>query len=259
MDREKDRFGKIQPLSRRLTALADMVRPGNVVADVGCDHGFLSIYLVERGIAPRVIATDVRKGPLSAARKHVEERGLSAYIETRLSDGLTGYRPGEAKTLVCAGMGGRLMQRILTENREVTLGFEELILQPQSELWRFRVFLREQGWTVAEENILCEEGKFYFLFRVKTASERGEENTGSADTARMLLLGDKYGAGLLGRRHPVLKDYLEKCLSDQQTVREALLTRRREAGGNPRLDRRLRENEAEIEDLECALALYGEG
>lgn len=282
-DREKKCAVRSVRLSERLQALAGMVTPGNVVADVGCDHGFLSIYLVEQGIAPKVIATDVRKGPLSAARAHVEEKGLAEYIETRLSDGLSEYQPGEAHTMVCAGMGGKLMQRILLQNMDVTLGFEELILQPQSELRQFRVFLREQGFVVLDENILCEDGKYYFMFRVRPAQKavsgetvRGnlsEDATGMEPGDRSALnvpraegeevgtlsrLGDKYGAGLLAGRHPVLRDYLEKCLSECKAVREQLISHRGEAGSNVRIERSLAENEAEMTDLHRALALYGE-
>lgn len=257
-------------LSGRLRALADMVTPGNVVADVGCDHGFLSIYLLEQGIAPRVIAGDVRKGPLSAARDHVERRGLSAYIETRLSDGLAQYLPGEAGTLVCAGMGGRLMQRILLQNPDVTRAFEELILQPQSELRNFRVFLREQGLAVTDENILCEDGKYYFMFRAVPQCRPDADSPGAPDrdekaavtrmqAAERVRLGEKYGARLLEDRHPVLKAYLEKCLADCQTVREQLLSHRGQAGSNERLERSLAENGEEIADLRAALACYEDG
>ena len=72
-------------LSKRLQALACMVTPGRRVVDVGCDHGFVSIYLVQRGISPRVLAMDVRMGPLSRAKEHIAEAGLGGYIETRLS------------------------------------------------------------------------------------------------------------------------------------------------------------------------------
>ena len=233
-------------ISCRLKALADLVTPGNVAADVGCDHGFLSIYLIEQGISPRVIAGDVRKGPLSAARAHVAQRGLSAYIETRLSDGLSEYRPGEAQTLICAGMGGRLMQRIILQGMETAKAFRELILQPQSELWQFRVFLREQGFSVTDENILKEDGKYYFLFRVTPG-----EGTAQGDR-----LGDKYGAGLLRERDPLLREFLEKTLAGCEAIREEMLVQRRERGGSVRLEEGLRENETEIEDLRAALALY---
>ncbi len=249
---ETGRAAETVHLSDRLRALADMVTPGNVAADVGCDHGFLSIYLVQQGISPRVIAGDVRRGPLQAARTHVEERGLSAYIETRLCDGLSGYRPGEAQTLICAGMGGRLMQRILTDSPDVAGSFQELILQPQSELWQFRVFLREQGFSVTDENILCEDGKYYFLFKAKPGS-------GAGLASDMAGLGDKYGAILLKKRHPVLRAYLEKQLTGCLLIRERLRENRGAEGRNARLEQSLSENEAEIRDLEAALGLYRPG
>lgn len=153
------------PLSKRLRMLADMVTPGNRVADVGCDHAFLSIYLVQAGICPRALAMDVRTGPLAAAREHVAEWGLGSYIDLRLSDGLAACGPGEADAVVCAGMGGRLMERILTQGMNRAREMKEVILQPQSELPRFRAFLRETGFAVVEEDAVYEEGKYYFAMK----------------------------------------------------------------------------------------------
>ena len=83
-------------LSVRLRTIADLVTPGNTVADVGCDHGFVSIYLYENRIAPKVYAMDLRKGPLSRAKDHIKQKGYEAYIETRLSDGVQALQAGEA-------------------------------------------------------------------------------------------------------------------------------------------------------------------
>ena len=254
-------------LSRRLQALADMVTPGSRVADVGCDHGFLSIYLVQQGISPGVIAGDVRTGPLSAAKAHVAEYQLENYIETRLSDGLEKYKPGEADVLICAGMGGKLMQRILMEHAEVTLGFKELILQPQSELEQFRRFLREQGFFTLDENILCEDGKYYFMFRVIPGCEgvceshvfgvsspcmEGESDVADKDYQRLC---DKYGRRLLESRHPVLGEYLERGLTNAMAVQQKLLAHRGESGSNDRLEQSLKDNIREVEDLQAALAM----
>lgn len=152
-------------LSQRLRMLEAMVTPGNRLVDVGCDHGFLAIDLVKRNICPGAVATDVRRGPLAGAEAHVKEFGLGDYIETRLSDGLAACAAEEADTLVCAGMGGRLMERILTEGMEKAKRMRELILQPQSELPRFRAFLRNAGFRVTEEDAVFEDGKYYFAMK----------------------------------------------------------------------------------------------
>lgn len=208
-------------LSRRLAAVADYVTKGNRVCDVGCDHGFVSIYLVQQGISPGILAMDVRKGPLMQAYNHIEEYGLTQYIETRLSDGLDAYLTGEADTLICAGMGGRLMMRILEADPEKTASFQEMILQPQSEIKEFRRFLREQGYLIVNENMIEEDGKFYPMMRVvakkdlKTIPLRKSfmlENNlhDPEEAADWQDLEDLYGPLLLHERHPILKRYLER-------------------------------------------------
>ena len=152
-------------LSGRLRTVAGMVTGGSRVCDVGCDHGFVPIYLVQQGISPSVLAMDLREGPLGAAREHVTAYGLEEQIETRLSDGLHNYTAGEADSLICAGMGGGLMRRILEAEREKTDSFREMILQPQSEIEKFRQFLRENGYGILDEEMIEEDGKFYQVIR----------------------------------------------------------------------------------------------
>ena len=117
-----DTTEKTVKLSARLAAVAALVEPGSRVADVGTDHGYIPIYLVQTGIADRAIAMDVRSGPLERARAHVDRLppGCRERIETRLSDGLKALSPGEADTVVIAGMGGELMIRILDEGQSQT-------------------------------------------------------------------------------------------------------------------------------------------
>ena len=105
-------------LSLRLSAIADLVTEGNRLVDVGCDHGYLPVYLIFEKKIPQAIAADVGKGPLSRAKEHIHQYGLDNYIETRLSDGLKEIGKEEGDTLVIAGMGGPLMEKILTEGEE---------------------------------------------------------------------------------------------------------------------------------------------
>ena len=132
-------------LSKRLSAVAGFVTPGNRLADVGTDHGYVPIYLVETKKIPSAIAMDINEGPLLRAQQHIRDAGLGEYIQTRRSDGADALRPGEADTLILAGMGGPLMERILTQGRLVLEDCREFILQPQSEIREFRKYLQMNG------------------------------------------------------------------------------------------------------------------
>ena len=105
-------------LSKRMLMVADLVPANSVCLDMGCDHGFVAIHLVQKGICPKVLATDLREGPLSAAKEHVEAMGLTDRIELRLSDGLQNVQKGEVDGMIAAGMGGKLMIRVLEEEME---------------------------------------------------------------------------------------------------------------------------------------------
>ena len=188
-------------LSERLLAAAGMVTKGNIVADVGCDHAYTSIYLCQAGIAPKVIAMDVNKGPLVGAKAHVEEAGLSENIDIRLSDGLQRLIPGEADTVLLCGMGGLLMIKILSDYPEATASLKELILQPQSEVGEVRHFLHKQGYEITKEHMLKEDGKFYVMMRaVKCAVPQAYET--ECDYV--------YGKLLLEEKNPVLSEYLDR-------------------------------------------------
>ena len=102
-------------LSKRLQTIISLVEPGEMIADIGTDHGYVPIALVRRGICRKGLAMDVGNGPLERAREHIHAHSMENVIETRLSDGLHMLQPGEADRIVIAGMGGPLMQRILEE------------------------------------------------------------------------------------------------------------------------------------------------
>ncbi len=206
-------------LSLRLSAIAEMVTEGNRLVDVGCDHGYLPVDLIQKQKIPSAIAADVGKGPLSRAQEHIEQYGLGKYIETRLSDGLREIREGEGDTLVIAGMGGSLMERILTDGKEVLRSFKELILQPQSDIGHVRRFLFANGYQIMEENSVLEDGKFYFIMKaaagIKVPVWKDEEL--------------EFGKLLLEKKHPVLRQYLERELRIRDQILERLRDESREA------------------------------
>ncbi len=237
-------------LSKRLKALADMVSPGLIVADVGCDHGFVSIYLIQQKIAPKVYAMDVRKGPLDRAKEHIAAYQLGEQIETRLSDGLTAMEPGEAQALVCAGMGGPLMIKILTEGAKVIAQMEELILQPQSEIEEFRRFLRTTQWTIVEEKMILEEGKFYPMMKVRKlkVGEADALAKNSAVQEDWQRLEDKFGPLLLASKDATLNQYLEFQLHICEDILERL-----KAGSSDKIETKRAEVLAEMEDIRLAM------
>lgn len=188
-------------LSNRLLAAAGMVTKGNIVADIGCDHAYTSIYLCQAGIAPKVIAMDVNKGPLVGAKAHVEEAGLTEQIDIRLSDGLQRLVPGESDSVLLCGMGGLLMIKILSDYPEATASLKELILQPQSEVGEVRRYLHKQGYEITKEHMLKEDGKFYVMMRA-VKSELPQAYETECDYI--------YGKLLLEEKNPVLAEFLDR-------------------------------------------------
>lgn len=235
-------------LSKRLKAVANMVSLDSVVCDVGCDHGYVPIYLVQEKRCKKIIAMDVNEGPLAQAREHIRAAGLGEYIETRLSDGMTALSEKEADTLILAGMGGRLVIRILTEGSEKLAAMKELILQPQSEIRAVREYLRMQGYHICQEDMVFEDGKYYPMMKAIKVTDVSEkagaalcEPSGHVDVKETMRVSgsenaqtgslsdicqeayDRYGALLLRNRHPQLKQFLLWEQKKDEAVLAALL------------------------------------
>lgn len=223
-------------LSKRMQAVAGLVTAGYKVADVGTDHAYVPIWLMEHDISPKAIALDVNEGPLKRAEQHIREQGLAGRIETRLSDGFDKLSPGEADSAVLAGMGGSLIISILEKNPDVTMRLKECILQPQSEIVKVRAFLLQKGFLFIQEDMVEDDGKYYQMMKVTPAGTPRQE----ADWKETELL---YGKMLLESRHPVLRNYLEREFILYNDIKDNLAARE----GSRILKRR-----AEVEHmLEC--------
>ncbi len=148
------------PLSSRLQVCAGFVARGDRVADIGCDHGYLSIYLLKNGIARSVIASDINEGPLHSAMRNARKFGVHENISFYLSDGARNI-PREFDTLVCAGMGGDTMVHILENAPWLKNTQYRLVLQCQSKTPLLRRYLSDNGWRITEESVL-RDGKFLY-------------------------------------------------------------------------------------------------
>ena len=229
-------------LSKRLQAVADLVSPGMRLADIGTDHAYIPIYLMENEKIPQAIAMDINKGPLERAEEHIKAHGLEHQIQTRLSDGMAKLQAGEADCAVIAGMGGALMIKILEEGRETAFQLQELVLQPQSELKKFRIYLLENGYRVLAEDMVYEDGKYYPMMKVKPG-----EMTGESWKPEEL----EYGKYLLDTAHPVLKQFLEREIQICHGVLESLAKQDTE-----RAKERRREMEEQIQHVQHILETY---
>ncbi|MCD8105394.1 MAG: class I SAM-dependent methyltransferase [Lachnospiraceae bacterium] len=252
-------------LSKRLSAVAAMVTPGMTLADIGTDHAYIPIDLVERGVIPRAIAADVHPGPLLRAQEHIRERGLADRICTRLSDGLLAFAPDEAQSIVIAGMGGALTVRILQNGAELferekasclqtQKGVQELILQPQSEIAHVRAWLWRNGWEAVREDMVFEDGKYYPMMKAKRCMHSSRIFAVPEPFAGSNPLSLEFGSKLLEARHPVLREYLQK----EKVKQEQILTALAGQTGQKALSR-AQEIRQKLALVDAALSLYDTG
>ena len=136
-------------LSERMLMAARMVRSGKAVADIGTDHAYLPAYLILRGISPKALACDVRKGPLENAKNTVESYGIEDKITLRLSDGFDEIEPFEADDFIMCGMGGTLMEQLVSRTHWLKDKRKRIIVQPQSHAEDIRRFESVSNITLA--------------------------------------------------------------------------------------------------------------
>lgn len=149
-------------ISKRLELVASFVPQGAILLDVGSDHAYLPIELVERGQIEGAIAGEVVEGPYQSAVKNVEAHGLKEKIQVRLANGLAAFEEADQVSVITiAGMGGRLIARILEEGLDKLANVERLILQPNNREDDLRIWLQDNGFQIVAESILEEAGKFY--------------------------------------------------------------------------------------------------
>ena len=190
-------------LTPRLKMVASLVPQSSTLCDIGTDHAYIAIYLVKEGIAKKVIASDINRGPLMQAQKNITLYGESEFIETRLSDGLCEFDYGEVQTAVIAGMGGETIAEIMSNDK----GIENFVLQPQSAHSELRTFLYENGYVINNEKI-CREGRKMYI---AMAVSRGKMK-------KLSLAQSEIGPVLLRDRPPLFEDYVRYRLYEIDSI-----------------------------------------
>lgn len=186
-------------ISDRLSKVAELVPQDARLIDVGTDHGYVPIWLLQKGRIRSALAMDINRGPLMRAEENRERYGFSDKIKTRLSNGLEKLEKNEGDTVLIAGMGGPLIIRIMEESKEKHGDISTWILQPQSEIPMVRKYLIQQGFEILEEIMLKEDGKYYMAMKAIP------NKSGSWSELEYL-----FGKYLLKGKHPVLYEYICK-------------------------------------------------
>lgn len=207
-------------LSPRLQACCNFIAPGERVADVGTDHGYLGIWLLQKGIASSVIASDIAPGPLSAARRNVERYGFTRQMDCVLSDGVRDI-PRDFDVLVCAGMGGDTIISILGAAHWLKDPKYRLVLQCQSKAPLLRHYITDRGWRITEETVV-RDGRFLYTV-MEVCWEPGHpltvgqwyfppallENPGQETREYFHRVTDKLRRAILGQKEHAPKEYLQ--------------------------------------------------
>lgn len=227
-------------ISRRLKLISDLVENVNSIVDVGTDHGYVVIDLINSGKLERAIASDINKGPVERAKKNILDYNLSDRIECRLGGGLKTVVPGEVEAAVIAGMGGNLIRDILLESKDVFKKLKYVIVQPVQNPEVLREYIYKSGWNLEDEWIIYDEEKYYEIFKISYGNEIKNIDTIYYEISEILL----------NKKDLVYKDYLSHKISKYLRVYEGL----NEETENSRARRR--ELKGKIDALEKALKSF---
>ena len=210
------------PISERLRICAELVPQDAMVADVGADHGYLGIWLLTNGRASHVCACDLREGPLDSARRNAAKYQVTDRMDFYLSDGLQNVPRDAYDTVVCAGMGGELIVKILAAAPWLKAPRYTLVLQPQTDIDLLRAWLSGQGFCEERADLACDAGFIYCGLRAKYG-EAGPVTPGQ----RFL------SPALLASGSPLIKEYVSRTIRTLRRIASGL----EKAGANPEPER----------------------
>ena len=227
-------------LDARLAAIAAFVPHGTTLADIGADHAYLAATLVMKGIAWRAVVGDLSAGACAAARRTALTQRLTREIDVRQGNGLSVLTPGEAESIVIAGMGGALIAEILSGAPAVLTSVQTLVLQPMNGAAKLRRWLYTNGWDIVDETLARAGGHLYEIIRAEH---------GAAELPDDVLL--HIGARLFEKRDPLLKAHIEAKIAKLTRAAEGMNT-----SAAARQSAEYRETVSLLAALRTMLALY---
>ena len=158
-------------LTNRLLKIASLVSKNKRLADIGTDHGYIPVYLLNEGRINFAILADINKGPLENARSEIKKNKLENKVDLRLGSGIEILKKGEVDEVIIAGMGGILIGELLEANKEVAHSLDKLILQPMQAQQELRQYLLNNGYEILDE---CLEKEDFRLYEIIVAKYTGK-------------------------------------------------------------------------------------
>lgn len=200
-------------LTKRLEKIASLVSKNIVLADIGTDHGYIPISLLESGVIKEAILSDINKGPLNNAREEIKRRKLEDFTDLRLGSGVSILKANEVDEIIIAGMGGILISQIIEDGFEVCKSAEKLILQPMQAPEELRKYLYENGFEIIDEHIVNEEFRIYEIIEAKFSE-------------RKRIIKDEiyyeFPEKLIERKEPLIKELIEKKIRECDSILEKI-------------------------------------
>lgn len=197
-------------LSPRMMMVSHCVKPCEVVYDIGTDHCYIPIYLIQKKVCKKAVATDIRQGPIDKALENIRYFNLSEEIKAFVSDGIS--HVGEKANIVISGMGADVIINILSDHMDYAKKAEQLVIQCQSRTEHLRSFLWENGFSINKEDLILERAKVYNAF---SANYIGKVESFTHTEAVI----SKY---LIDTKHPLLHIYINKHLKKLEDMIKGL-------------------------------------
>ncbi len=223
-------------LTDRLLKIASLVTKGKKVADIGTDHGYIPVYLLNKGDVDFAILADVNKGPLENARKEVNKNKLNDRVDLRLGSGIEVLKKNEIDEVIIAGMGGILISELLEANKEVSHTVDRLILQPMQAQNELRKYLLNNGYEILEEVLVKEEFRIYEIIVCKYTSK----NTKVEDDIYY-----EVGKKLIENKDPLLNEFIDKKIHTYNSIIDKLKDKKSE-----QISKKIEESRVSIHKLQ---------
>ncbi|MCR8744989.1 tRNA (adenine(22)-N(1))-methyltransferase [Romboutsia lituseburensis] len=223
-------------LTDRLLKIASLVTKGKKVADIGTDHGYIPVYLLNKGDIDYAILADVNKGPLENAKKEIRHNGLMDKVDLRLGSGIEVLEKNEVDEIIIAGMGGILISELLEAKKEVAHSLDKLILQPMQAQNELRKYLLNNGYEILDEVLVKEDFRLYEIIIAKYTSK----NTQVEDEIFY-----EVGKKLIENKDPLLNEFIDKKIFMYNSIIKKIEDK---TGEN--INKKIKESKISIEKLE---------